>query len=239
MLKGMKARKNQFVCLLAGVVVCSAAQMARADSKPNPYQAIIERNPFGLKPPPPPPDNTPPPPIVPLAKVVLTGITSMFGPTPRALLEITEQEAGKTATVRKPILREGDRDGSVEVISIDVEKSVVKIRNSGVETNILFETPKLPGGGAPPPAFPGIAPAGFPAPATGFTPVNQATNNQGRGGISMFGNSVAPSSAPARGVVPTYGPAGTTFTNNPGFRSIPSRMLRSDGSAPPVPPLPR
>src|SRR6266436_2076825 len=108
--KDMKPRKNRFVYLAGGLLVCVAAQGGRADSKPNPYQVIAERNPFGLKPPPPPPDNTPPPPGVPLGTVVLTGITSRSGPTPRALLEMTGQEAGKTGTVRKPILREGDRE---------------------------------------------------------------------------------------------------------------------------------
>ena len=40
----------------------------------------------------------------PLAKVILTGITTVFGPT-RALLEVTEQEPGKTAVTRRPTLR--------------------------------------------------------------------------------------------------------------------------------------
>jgi len=61
----------------------------------------------------------------------------------RVLLEITEQEAGKAPVVHKPILREGEREGSIEVVSIDIEKGLVKIRNAGNETNITFEAPKI------------------------------------------------------------------------------------------------
>src|SRR5689334_17517173 len=103
MLKFMTPSKSRMF-VLGAVLLAGTAPMVLAEAKPNPYQAIVERNPFGLKPPPPPVDNTPPPPVIPLAKVVLTGISSVFGPT-RALLEVTEQEPGKTATTRRPILR--------------------------------------------------------------------------------------------------------------------------------------
>src|SRR2546423_7027694 len=127
--------------LLMGVLPSLAVQTASAESRSNPYQGIVERNPFGLKPPPPPADPPPPAPAVPPSKVILTGISSIFGV--RALLEITEQEPGKPPQTRKPILKEGERDGSVEVISIDVEKSVVKIRNGGQEATLAFDAPKL------------------------------------------------------------------------------------------------
>jgi len=93
-----------------------------------------------------------------LVKVVLTGITSVFGPT-RAFVEITEQEPGKTPNVKKPIMREGDREGSIEVISIDVVNNSVRIKNGGIETNVVFEVAKssigpTPGPGGPPTALP-------------------------------------------------------------------------------------
>ncbi len=91
----------------------SAIPTLWGDARPNPYLSIVDRNPFGIRPPPPPPPpNEPPQAIAPPAKVVLTGVTSMFGP-PRALLEITESEPGKGPVVSKRILREGDRDGSI------------------------------------------------------------------------------------------------------------------------------
>src|SRR5215470_5050359 len=110
----------KWVGLAAMAVACgSAVSSLWADARPNPYSSIVDRNPFGIKPPPPPQLEAPPPPVAPLAKVVLTGVTSMFGP-PRALLEITESEPGKGPVISKRILREGDRDGSIEVLSIDV-----------------------------------------------------------------------------------------------------------------------
>src|SRR5438876_10059842 len=154
MLRAMKPQMNCPMLVLTGVLASVAVQTSSAESRANPYQAIVERNPFGLKPPPPPPDPTPPAPAVPPGKVILTGISSMFGV--RALLEITEQEPGKSPTTRKPILKEGERDGSVEVLAIDVEKSLVKIRNGGLEPNIAFETPKLTGAAGAPPGLPGL-----------------------------------------------------------------------------------
>src|ERR1043165_40176 len=118
----MKPWKKMVCYLAAGCLVFGVSHRAVAEAKPNPYLSIVDRNPFGLKPPPPPPDPTPVVPVVPPATVVLTGITSLFGPTSkRALLEITEQEPGKPASVKKPILREGERDGAIEVVSIDLE----------------------------------------------------------------------------------------------------------------------
>jgi len=235
----MESLKTRWVCVL-GVLLMGGVLSLFAQDKPNPYQGIVGRNAFGLKDPPPPPDNTPPPPVINLAKVVLTGTTSIFG-SPRALVEITEQEPGKPATTRKPILREGDRDGAVEVLSIDVEKNLVKIRNGGFETNLSFETPKL--ATAPPPA-PGN-PAGFPPPplTTALNPGFNAparvgaTNSFGRptGGVSVYGNTASP--VPVRPIPPAYGSAGATVNDPGGLRSIPSRSMRADSSA--VPPLPQ
>src|SRR5436190_9527781 len=125
-----------------------------ADARPNPYMTITNRNPFGIKEPPPPPSNEAPPPIIPQAKVLLTGVLNLGG-TPKALLEITESEPGKAPAVSKRTLKEGERDGSVEVLSIDVPNSKVKIRNGTIETNIVFEVAKGPS--TPPgPGMPGV-----------------------------------------------------------------------------------
>ena len=222
----MKPLTRRLVYALTGVLAGSTVQMVMAETKPNPYQAIVERNPFGLKPPPPPPDPTPPAPAAPPAKVLLTGISSMFGV--RALLEITEQEPGKSPTTRKPILKEGERDGSVEVLAIDVEKSLVKIRNA-------FETPKLTGAAGAPPGFPGLQGA-FPPPLTTpvpgapavFTPGN--ANPAARTGPTVYGNTPAAATAVPRTGLPS-------MPDNSGLRSIPTRNVRPDGlkTYPPVP----
>src|SRR5437667_458248 len=79
MLMLMTPSKNRLF-VVGAALLAGAAPMVLAEAKPNPYQAIVERNPFGLKPPPPPVDNTPPPVVIPLAKVILTGFSSVAGP---------------------------------------------------------------------------------------------------------------------------------------------------------------
>jgi len=242
----MKPLKSCPACILGTFLVGIAVQPAFADAKPNPYQAIIERNPFALKPPPKPLEVTPPQAVVSIGKVILTGITSL-GPAPKALLEITEQEPGKTATTRRPILQQGERDGAVEVLSIDVEKSLVKIRNAGNETNISFEVPKIAASAAAPAGT--VAPAGFPPPPatastpTVISPANAAANNLDRGsGVTIVGGGTTGSAA---GSVASYGgnsgvnPAATPGVSlagytppavglNGGLGTVPSRPLRTD-----------
>src|SRR5580765_3423291 len=95
MLRAMKPLTNRLLLLLGGCLAVGTPPAVFAETTPNPYQVIVERNPFGLKPVPPPPEPAPVAPATPPGKVILTGITTIFG-TPRALLEITEQEAGKS-----------------------------------------------------------------------------------------------------------------------------------------------
>lgn len=170
----------------AGLLVVAVATTASvwADVKSNPYESIVDRNPFGLRPPPPPPDTTaPPPPSAPLATVELTGITSLFQKN-RALLEITP---GPGKPMLKPILSAGERIESIEVVSINVEKNEVVIKNGNVITNLSLKVAKA-GGAAPPPGVgglappPGINPAFLPPQPQAFTP-----NNAGRGGAMTYG----------------------------------------------------
>jgi len=257
MLRAVQPLKNLvYASALGAFVSGNFAPTAVAEGTPNPYQAIVARNPFGLKPPLV-EERTVPPPVIPPSKVLLTGITSLLGL--RAFLEITEQEPGKAATTRKPILREGEKDGSVEVVSIDPEKGVVKIRNAGIESTIVFETPKLsasapaPGAGAPA----GAAPAPIaPAPAASAPMVispSSAANNPGRGngsGVTIIGGgssgssglTLASSSTGFRGGSPSvstfgggaYSPVGASANVNVsgGLNTSSSRQLRTDPSTP-------
>jgi len=169
-----------------------------------------------------------------LVKVVLTGITSVFGPT-RAFVEITEQEPGKTPNVKKPIMREGDREGSIEVISIDVVNNSVRIKNGGIETNVVFEVAKssigpTPGPGGPPTALPmGALQQGHPgAAASASAPTIISSGGAaaaGRAGtaVSLFGGA-SPSIPSATsnpgtpnpaypGLSPAYASAGNTYAS--------------------------
>jgi len=217
-------------CAVAALMAL-AGPLAQANVE-NPYATIVDRNPFGLKPPPPPPaapEQTAPP--VPMAQVTLTGLVSMFG-EPRALLEITE-EPGKAGTAKKPIMREGERLGPVEILSIDVAKNTVRIRNSGVETNMTFAVAKstpTPGGPGVPGAPPAYTPPslGQPQPGGGQPTVISANANSGGGVTLVGGNSGSPTaSAP-----------GALGSADGGMRSIPSRPLRTENSGG-LPPMTR
>jgi hypothetical protein len=246
----MKPLNKLVCCLGAAAMLLGVPHRGWSEAKPNPYTSIVDRNPFGLKPPPPPPDPTPVAPVVPPAKVVLTGITSLFGPTSkRALLEITEQEPGKPANVRKPILREGERDGAVEVLAIDLEKNLVRIKNSGQDLDLKFEDPTKMASAAPKPAAPpGFQPPAIPPPQaavapTVVTPGFPTDPNHANSGVTLYG---------AQTTAPNGVPSALGAQDGTG-RIIPSRPVRTDPvsqyatmmqqqqnkqSMPPVPPIP-
>ena len=232
------------------LLICTAAallQIYLAGARANPYAGIVDRNPFGLKDPPPPPGPTNDTPVVPPAKVILTGITDLFGP--RALLEITEQEGGKPGAPKRPILREGEREAQVEVLSIDVEKNIVRIRNNGLESDLTFEKPKpsaSPGPGSPPPPA-----AAAPVHSASTSQPTIISSSESRGGITMLGGggnfagnssgvtsyggtSPAPGapnvSGTAYGGVSSYGgmpAANMAALGGSGLPTIPSRPIRT------------
>jgi hypothetical protein len=228
----MKPFSNLAGMLSAFGVLVGASGQLMADAKPNPYLGIVERNPFGLKDPPPPPVPKSEAPVVPPAKVILTGITSLFGPT-RAFLEITEQEPGKPGTVKRPILREGEREGPVEVVSIDPRQNVVHIRNGGQELDVKFEDLSKTASAAPRPVVPGMPSAPPPAPlptamSTGAPTIispASADNSTRSGSVSMFGGQNLPqeNSAPNQSATP----ANYAAMNNGAAPIIASRGMRT------------
>jgi hypothetical protein len=156
------------ICTLAGLALC-----AFGNTPGNPYQGIVDRNVFGLKSPPPPPDpeaNKPPPP-----KIFLTGITTILG-NKRALLKMTPPATpGVPAKEQSFTLREGERDGELEVLEIDEKAGTVKVNEYGSITTLSFENNGVKAPAAPVPvAVPNAA--GFvPAPAANpFTPAGRA-----------------------------------------------------------------
>lgn len=240
--------KKEF-SIRAGLLAMTVATAASvwAEVKSNPYESIVDRNPFGLRPPPPPPDTTaPPPPSAPPATVELTGITSLFQKN-RALLEITP---GPGKPVLKPILSAGERVESVEVVSINVEKNEVVIKIGSTVTNLSLKVAKT-GGAASPPFVggiappPGINPAFQPPQPQAFTPNNAFQNNAGRGsavtygaggavGASTFGATPATAAGFGGGGqgaygygAPAVGQPGSAVGALDGLRGIPSRTVRA------------
>jgi hypothetical protein len=198
-----------------------------ADARLNPYQTIVDRNPFGIKPPPPPVEDVTPPQAIPPAKVILTGVLNLLGP-PRALLEITETEPGKAPTTAKRTLQAGEAEGQVEVLSIDVEHATVRIRNGKIETNLVFEVAKAttaPAGPGIPGAFPAPPALIPPAPAApgAANPLTFSPNNmnsaRGGAGISTWGATPATPAAVAPNPIPTPNPF-PVYNPNPNLSTI-------------------
>lgn len=164
------------ICTFAGVALCMSGNAGTGDAVGNPYQGIVDRNVFSLKPPPPPPDpeaNKPPPP-----KVFLTGITTILG-NKRALLKMTPPaKPGQPAKEESFTLGEGQREGDIEVLEIDEKACTVKVNNYGTVTTLDFDKDgvKVAGGAAPVAGAAAGHPPGFvPAPAANpFMPAGGA-----------------------------------------------------------------
>lgn len=115
----------------AGVVPSNNVSPAPVDPN-NPYDSIVSRNVFDLKPIPPPDALAQQPPGPPPPKITLTGITTIFGP-PEALFTV----AGVIRQGRPPhdesyIFTEGEAQDDVEVTSINTKMNTVTFNNHGV-----------------------------------------------------------------------------------------------------------
>ncbi len=208
-------------CLTAAALVGLSA-IAYAEVRENPYQVIILRNPFALKdppPPPPPPTNAPadlPPPL----DIRLTGISTLLGP-PKVFLQVQNQQTKKFEF--PPAMEVGEKQGDIEVLAIDADNGVVRIRNGDAETTLDFDkngvkpaavagTPGSPV--PPPPVFPGMTPLNIPPPPGAMVP-GSPFNSGNRGNVSVSGGQQAASAVP----------------NTPNFGgAIPARPMRSEGA---------
>lgn len=166
----MRRGQTTLICLLGGSLLVPTAR-GTADSNGNAYQTIAASNPFRLKPIPPPPSTEPekPPP----SNITLTGITTIFNDK-LASMEV-QQPNGKPKLFLT--LSEGQREGDVEMVSIDEKAGVVRINNQGVPQTLDFTTASKRVASALP-AVPNPAPAnptGIPNAPT--VPAPAAENN--------------------------------------------------------------
>ena len=207
----MKLGDKTAMGLAAGLALSLTAHAVTPDnpsSSSGPYQTIVDRNVFGLRPPPPPPDpaelNKPKP-----VNITLTGILAgkVFGgkkalmktpPAPSKPGEPPPQE-------HSMVLGIGEADGDVQVLEIDEKAGSVKVKNAGEVVTLTFKDNGLkPSAGAPVPG----APPGLPTP-TGFPgqpPMKAAGGFQPPAGNPGF-------SMPARNV--RTGLPGSASTYNP------------------------
>ena len=127
--------RTTLLLVLGGFVLCPVARAVGQGTSRNPYRRIIERNLFRLKPAPIPVVDLP---HTPLPVIKLTGITSILGDK-RALLKI-RFPAQPPAQPREEscILKEGQSDGPIKVLQIDMKSAMVKLDDAGKETVITF-----------------------------------------------------------------------------------------------------
>ncbi len=208
--------------LLAGFTLATFAEI-----KDSPYQIIVDRNPFALKPippPPPPPSNEPTNTVAPPSDVKLTGITTLLGP-PKVFLEIIDPQTKKTS--RPPGLLVGEKEGNVEILAIDPTEGTVHIRQGDTETTLDFDKNGLKPSGvataAPAHGIPGLVPLN-----TGLVPqgtVPGAPNPNQNSRAVVVGGSPSVSTAP--GFNPS-GMANPSMNPSYGVGGMPARPLRAD-----------
>ena len=132
----MTFRNHRSLALLMVLGLCPAATAQNRKFRPTPYQLIVERNAFGLLP------YVAPAPVMTTAKalpqVILTGLTTITG-TKLALLKV-ELKNAKRSKEESCVLKEGEADGPVRVLNIDMKAGTVKVDNSGEVTQLTFQT---------------------------------------------------------------------------------------------------
>ena len=247
-------------CIAGAFMLWTAANGLAVQASGSPYQGIVDRNVFGLKPPPPP---TPPEDQnkVPPPNIKLQGITTLLG-NKRALMKVMmPAKPGVKAEEQSFILAQGQRDGDIEVLEIDDKAGTVKVNNFGTITNLSFKNngvvianspPPTPGMPGAPPAFGGGVPPprgnpGFSPPGSSYQrsiPMTRDPRMNNSTGASMnpsgYGGGAPPnaySAVPSQGYgampVSTSSGANTPGTVALGGLGAPASTLRPQQNWPP------
>ncbi len=217
-------KSGTITALLGGAIVAGFILGAFAEVKENPYEVIIARNPFGLRPipivePPKPPEPPPPPPL----EIKLTGITTLGGP-PRVFLEFKDPQTQKVD--RPSPMSEGDPyKDNITIVSIDAENQVVKIKVGETVRALDFDHDGIKAGGV------GGAIAGVPVPHPGLQ-INPAVPPP----VTAYPGNTAAAAAngPARGSIVGGAVGGTSagIPNAPGSFFNPATASTSLGGLP-------
>lgn len=161
--------------LTLGLCLCSTPYEASALTA-NPYEAIVGRNVFGLKP----PTITALPAVAPVAAAItikLQGISTILDRKQVLLKVKTAARPPEPAKEQSYLWSEGQGENEIEVLTIDAANGIVTIKSHGETLPPLTmkddaEKPAvgaaLPGPAAPNLQFP--TPAGLVAPATATVP---------------------------------------------------------------------
>lgn len=202
------------VCQLSVLLPIGGLVTAGAATADHPYSAIGGRNVFGLKPPVV-VTNAPVAPVTPAAGIDLQGITTILG-RPQVFLRLKlPARPPKPPEDQSIVLEAGQREGDIEVISIDTAGGIVRIKNRGDESTLTMKdnaatpsniapapnlAPANPPPGVPRPNLPGI-----PLPGAGANPTAPAATPTAFGSAAPTGN-----------------------TPNPAVPNMPTRSLRSN-----------
>jgi hypothetical protein len=196
--------KALIFCGISAFLANSSANSMVSEATGNPYQGIVSRNPFGLKPIPQTPVAPPTAPQSP-ATITLGGITDILG-RKQALLKV--HVAARPPAPAKDdsyILAEGQTSEDIEVVAIDLKGGVVKVNNHGTPQTLDFASngAKLPAAALLAPPM-GTPPPGAPTLPLLNTSMRQPTATQpadGGPGLAQTGGAAVPGSNP--GFVPS------------------------------------
>lgn len=237
------------ICLWAVVGLGARVPATVPEAPPGQYQAIPERNVFGLRPPLAQPTLTNPP--APLPKITLTGITTILG-NKRALMMVLPPglKPGEANKEQSLILTEGQREGEVEVLQIDEHAGIVRVNNSGTIMTLTFEkdgaklpstpTPHalpplpmpLPGATASNPYFPAsrartrnFGSPGFGTAAAGGIPTPTGLNPAPAQTPPLAGQDLT---AEEQAIINAFQRQG--YANNPNYSPVPTAPVVPNGS---------
>jgi hypothetical protein len=160
----------------------------RAVTTDNPYQAIVGRNVFSLKPPPPPPNPEDLIKKVPPPTIKLQGLQTILGRR-QVLFKVPPKPPGQPKE-EFFVMNEGERQGEIEVVEINMQAEAVKFKNHGQEQLLnMKDDADKPVVAAPPPGLPpGVIPGALP----GVPPPTAAFNPSAPGAITTIGGSTIP-----------------------------------------------
>ncbi len=212
---------------LGGILLAAAGRADVTEPAANPYQVILDRNPFGLKPQPAQPLIGPPTNAIQQANVKLTGITSdSIGK--KVWLMIPGQPGKNPQYFSIP---EHEKQGDIEVLEINDKDNTVKILNAGTQVELNFKDNGMPTPTAPPVSGVPLLPPGTPGalPTPGLIPAPGALPTP----IKTAGAIPTPTgTAAADAMANRYGLQPATTTASPGFRTIPARNVRTPSVSP-------
>src|ERR1022692_87152 len=154
----MKRSGKTLACVLSALAVGNGAQALVSDSTGGPYHGIVARNVFDVHPPAPHDPALDKPPTPPPPNIKISGITDILHRKQVIFKVMLPPKPPAPAKEESYILTEGQREGEIEVLEIDVKAGTVKMSDYGIITNLSIELngEKLVSG--PPAGVPGAQP---------------------------------------------------------------------------------